>query len=92
MRSPPVLANVAASKGFPKYNKLKSGPQTRTERLPRRLKSGGTADIYEAILLALAKLGPKEQTSYDELRGALKDLLEEGHYLRKMRLRPRYLR
>jgi hypothetical protein len=28
-------------------------------------------------------LGPKEQTSYDELRGALKDPLEEGHLPQK---------
>ncbi|MGN6208857.1 AAA family ATPase [Asticcacaulis sp.] len=79
----PTLEDVAQSKGFPKYRKLKEGPQARKERKARRLKSGGTADIYEALMLALSALGPKPRTHYDEIRSALKDLMEEGQLPQK---------
>lgn len=79
----PTLASVAESKGFPKYRKLREGPQARTDRQARALKEGGTADIYEAILIALARLGPKPRTQYDELRTALRDLIEEGQVPQK---------
>lgn len=78
-----TLENVAESKGFPKYRKLREGPQSRSDRQARQLKDGGTADIYEAILLALARLGPRPRTHYDELRSALKDLIEEGQVPQK---------
>lgn len=73
-----VLPIVANSKGFPKYRKLKEGPQSRKDRLPRTLREGGSADIYEALMLALSRLGPKPRTHYDELRASLREILEEG--------------
>jgi hypothetical protein len=79
----PTLEIVARNKGFPKYRKLRDGPQARTDRQARRLKEGGTADIYQAILIALARLGPKPRTSYDELRAVLRDLIEEGQVPQK---------
>ena len=79
----PTLATVAESKGFPKYRKLKGGPQARKERKARRLKDGSTADIYEALMIALGALGPKPRTHYDELRGALRELLDEGQLPQK---------
>ncbi len=78
-----TLENVAQSKGFPKYRKLKEGPQTRTDRQARRLKDGSTADIYEALMIALGNLGPKTRTQYDELRAALRELLDEGQLPQK---------
>ena len=78
-----TLAGVAESKGFPKYRKLREGPQARTDRQARHLRNGGTADIYEAILIALARLGPRARTHYDELRTALRDLIEEGQVPQK---------
>lgn len=79
----PTMTNVADSKGFPKYRKLREGPQSRKDRQPRQLKEGGATDIYEAILMALARLGPQPRTHYDELRAALRDLIEEGRVPQK---------
>lgn len=79
----PTLEAVAQSKGFPKYRKLKEGPQARKERQLRKLKSGSTADIYEALMIALGSLGPKARTQYDELRASLRDLLDEGQLPQK---------
>lgn len=73
-----TLEEVAKSKGFPKYRKLNEGPQSRSERLDRKLRDGGTADIYNVIMIALARLGPKTRTHYDELRSSLKEILEES--------------
>ena len=73
----PTFSAVAASKGFPKYRKLREGPQARKARQPRSLRSGDTADIYECLLLALGRLGPKPRNTYDEIRAALRELLEE---------------
>jgi hypothetical protein len=78
-----TFESVAESKGFPKYRKLREGPQARTDRQARQLKEGGTADIYEAILIALARLGPRARTQYDELRSALRELIEEGQVPQK---------
>jgi hypothetical protein len=71
----PALEEIARSKGFPKYSKLKAGPDARKKRQPRMFKDGTSQDKYSAILTAIAALGPKARTSYDELRGALQNLL-----------------
>ncbi|WP_404334672.1 hypothetical protein AB2M62_13935 [Sphingomonas sp. MMS12-HWE2-04] len=72
---PQALADIARSKGFPKYNKLKAGPDARKKRQLRSFKDGTSQDKYSAILTALASIGPKPRTSYDELRTALQSLL-----------------
>lgn len=69
------LEDIAKSKGFPKYNKLKAGPDARKKRQLRSFKDGSSQDKYSAILTAIASLGPKPRTSYDELRSALQALL-----------------
>ncbi len=72
---PAALADIAKSKGFPKYNKLKAGPDARKKRQLRSFKDGTAQDKYSAILTAIANVGPKPRTSYDELRAALQSLL-----------------
>jgi heterodisulfide reductase subunit C len=54
---------------------LAAGPQSRKVRTKRPLNNGQEADIYEAVLLALAETGPKAAVSYEELRTALSGLL-----------------
>lgn len=73
-----VLEDVAKNSGFPTYDRLKRGPQTRTDRKPRALKQGGSVDIYQAIMLAVAYAGPKVRTDYDELRSSLREILVDG--------------
>lgn len=68
---------IAKDAGLPIYAKLAAGPQSRKSRAKRPLRSGKQADIYEAILLALAQTGPKQVVPYDELRAALSALLTE---------------
>lgn len=72
---PTALAEIAQSKGFPKYNKLKAGPDARKKRQLREFKDGPSQDKYSAILTAISSLGPKSRTSYDEIRTALQTLL-----------------
>lgn len=73
----PICQRLSRDFGHPIYQKLEVGPQSRKTRRSRRLKSGGTADIYKAILMAIAATGPKESISYDELRTQLIELLAE---------------
>lgn len=72
-----IYREVAQDAGLPVYERLRKGPQTRTERLPRPLVGGGTADIYEAILLAIAATGPREKLTYDQIRASLNSVLED---------------
>ena len=69
------LNEIAKSKGFPKYSKLKSGPDAKKKRMLRDFKDGRSQDKYSAILTALASLGPQARTSYDDLRSELQSLL-----------------
>ncbi|WP_125945545.1 ATP-binding protein [Sphingomonas sp. ABOLG] len=70
-----ALGNIAQSKGFPKYSKLKAGPDARKQRQLRSFRDGTSQDKYSAILTAVASVGPKSRTSYDEIRSALQSLL-----------------
>lgn len=74
-----IYRDVAKQFGFPTFEKLAKGPQSRSKRNPRKLKgSDGSVDIYQAILLAVGRTGPKSKIHYDEIRDALKDLLIES--------------
>lgn len=73
----PTYREMAQSKGFPTYQKLKSGPPGRRSRQLRQLKGGGQEDIYTAILTSVARLGPMTVTTFEEIRGSLRGLLAE---------------
>lgn len=70
-----ALSEIAKSKGFPKYSKLKAGPDAKKKRMLRDFKDGRKQDKYSAILTALSTLGPRPVTNYEDLRGALQSLL-----------------
>ncbi len=72
-----MLRRVSNDAGLPIYQKLSAGPQIRKARAKRPLTGGGTADIYQVILLALVATGPKAVVSYDELRQELNSLLQD---------------
>lgn len=74
----PALSEIAKSKGFPKYSKLKAGPDAKKKRMLRDFRDGRAQDKYSAILTALASLGPSPRTRYEDLRGALQSLLQSG--------------
>jgi hypothetical protein len=72
-----MFKRLSRDAGLPIYQKLAAGPQSRKVRAKRPLKHGGVADIYQAVLFALAESGPKAVISYDELRALLGNLLSE---------------
>jgi hypothetical protein len=70
-----MFQRLSQDAGLPIYQKLAAGPQSRKVRAKRPLRGGGSADIYQAMLLALAESGPKAVISYDELRELLGSIL-----------------
>jgi len=74
-----IFKDVSQQFGFPTFEKLSKGPQSRSKRIDRRLANGeGILDIYQAVLRAIASTGPKEKISYNEIREALRVILIEG--------------
>ena len=72
-----MFVRLAKDAGLPIYERLVAGPQSRKSRTKRPLRSSGEADIYQAVLLALAETGPKSSVSYDELRSSLNAILSD---------------
>jgi hypothetical protein len=72
-----VFEMIAADAGQPIYDKLASGPQKRSDRIPRPLKNGQNVDIYQALLYAIAQTGPKRSLTYNEIRSSLSQVLAE---------------
>ncbi len=66
---------IAESKGFPKFQRLRNGPQARKARESRLLTDRSEEDIYSVIMMALAQSGPKAKTTYDELRSEVRSLI-----------------
>jgi hypothetical protein len=72
-----MFKRLSEDAGLPIYQALAAGPQSRKVRAKRPLKSGGVADIYQAVLLALAERGASASITYDDLRESLTKLLSE---------------
>jgi hypothetical protein len=71
-----IYIDIAEHTGRVVFDKLASGPRQRTDRKPRRLTSGGEADIYRVVLMALSRIEPgMKRINYETLRGAIRDLL-----------------
>lgn len=70
-----LYTRIAKDSGQPVYNRLVGGPQIRKNRLKRPLSRGGEADVYEAILQAIAETGPAKSLTYNELRAKLNVVL-----------------
>ncbi len=65
----------AASKSA--FDLLARGPRQRTDRKPRLLQSGATADIYGVVLTAIAETGPLTELTYEQLRTGMRNVLAE---------------
>lgn len=82
-----IYASVAKNYGFPTFKILSEGPQSRTDRLPRRLRgSQESVDIYHAILRCIAWTGPKDKLPYDEIREALRNILVDSAMPQKQQI------
>ncbi|MBU4528422.1 MAG: hypothetical protein KUA43_09560 [Hoeflea sp.] len=74
-----IFEKVAEQAGFPTFEKLSKGPQSRSQRMGRKTVDGsGTLDIYQSVLRAIANTGPKEKLNYTEIREALRLILIES--------------
>lgn len=74
-----LFREIADQTGRVVFEKLARGPRQRSDRIQRKLKRGGSADIYEVVLLALAKIGPGLDTvEYEQLRNAIRDVLSDN--------------
>jgi hypothetical protein len=70
------LHDVAVENTDPKtLEKLATGRQSRSRRKQRDLEQGGQADLYRALLAAIASTGPKRSLAYNDLRDALQSVL-----------------
>lgn len=65
---------AAASKTA--FDLLKNGPRQRNDRNIRLLKDGLETDIYGAVLAAIASTGPRTSLQYEDVRAALKNVLD----------------
>lgn len=73
-----LFKRIAENTGKVIFEKLKTGPRFRTDRLKRTLKNGKVVDIYGVILYALAELKPGIETlNYEEIRSAIKEISAE---------------
>lgn len=71
----PIFQDVANTIGRPIFEKLAKGPRQRSDRVKRKLKDGGEADIYELVIHALAHLKPDLVTlEYEDLRAAIREV------------------
>ena len=74
-----LFREVAEGTGRVIYDKLSRGPRQRSDRMDRPLKAGGTADIYEVVLLGLAKVAPGlAKVEYETLRAAIREILADN--------------
>lgn len=74
-----IYKTVAEQAGFPTFEKLSKGPQSRSQRMGRKKIDGsGEMDIYQSVLRAIANTGPKEKISYNEIRESLRLILVES--------------
>jgi hypothetical protein len=58
------------------HRRLAEGPRHSADRLQRQCKNGGTVDIYGAMLAAIALTGPRIELNWEDIRAALRALLE----------------
>ena len=73
-----IFSDIANNSGRSMFDKLKRGPRTRTDRKPRKMKSGATLDIYGVVMEALKHLRPGIETiTYDTLRANIREVLAD---------------
>ena len=71
-----LFSEVAEHTGRVIFEKLARGPRQRSDRIQRQLKGGGTADIYQVTLMALATLQPGLETiDYEDLRSSIREIV-----------------
>lgn len=74
-----IFKEVAEDLGKNIFDRLARGPRTRTDRKPRKLKTGRETDIYRVVLIGLAELKPGVETiEYEPLRASIRGILNDS--------------
>lgn len=60
------------------FDRLAIGPRQRSDRIQRNFKDGSSGDIYVAVLYAIAQTGPLTEIRYEELRTAMREIMEDS--------------
>ena len=82
-----IFSDVARNYGFPTFKTLSEGPQSRTDRLLRKIKgSDERVDIYVALLRAIASTGPRDQLPYDDIREAMRQTVVDSDMPQKQQI------
>jgi hypothetical protein len=78
-----TYSSMAEGKSVPTFRTLVRGPEGRKGRKMRLLVSGEESDLYQAILLAIARLGPKDATTYVQLQNSLRAVFDKSETMPK---------
>lgn len=71
----PFFAAQASNASKSAFDLLARGPRQRKDRKERVLRDGRSVDIYGAVLAAIAHTGPLTVLTYEQLRGALREVI-----------------
>ena len=73
-----IFRDTAETIGRPIFEKLARGPRQRSDRIPRKLKTGSEVDIYGLVLHALAHLHPGlVSLEYEDLRTSIREVSKQ---------------
>lgn len=72
-----LFRQAAQSSSKLAFDELKKGPRQRSDRKMRMLKNNISTDIYGVVLAAIEHTGPQTQLVYEDLRAAIRDILED---------------
>lgn len=74
-----MYTEIAQNTGRPTFDRLARGARPRSDRKERLLTDGTKTDIYRVVMMALKSLRPgMSSISYEELRSAIKEHLQES--------------
>ena len=69
------FGEIAIETSKPSFDRLATGPRQRSDRMLRRFADGTVGDIYIAVLRAIARTGPRNALTYEDIRSKLKEIL-----------------
>lgn len=76
-RWPEFFADRASLTSKAAFDLLARGPRQRKDRKERVLKGGTVTDIYGLVLRAIARTGPLTELTYEQLRAAVREIVQD---------------
>jgi hypothetical protein len=72
-----IYREIAQYKGFPTFELLRAGVQAQDVRRMLEMQDGGSEDIHLALIASVARLGPKNETTFAEIKFSLSGIVKE---------------